>query len=216
MNKIGSLISGGWDPGTFSIERVLADAFIPGSNSYTFWGKGVSQGHSDAVRSEISGVIDARQYTIPIQEAIDSVRAGNNPMLKTRQRHTRLVYVVADKDADKERITREIKAMPDYFVDYDTTVEFITKEQMKEQHSAYPHGGFVITTGTTGNGNKASIEYNNQWESNPEATGNILVACARAVYRMRKDGKIGVITMLDVPPVLFSPRNREELIRSFM
>lgn len=215
-----ALISGGWDPGTFSLERVLGNAFLPTSNTYTFWGPGVSQGHSDAVR-KVAGVQDARQYTLPIQSALARVRKGTNPKLTTGEKHTRLVYVVAKPGADKRQIEKEIKKMPDYFEPYITGVDFITQEQMDRDHNAMPHGGFVLTTGQTGgllgkNPNKASIEYKNQWASNPEATGSILLACARAVHRLHKEGKTGAITMLDVPPKYYSGLTDEELLRQWM
>jgi len=210
-----AIISAGWDPGTFSLERVLADAFIPGSKRYTFWGKGVSQGHSDAVR-QVEGVADARQYTIPVEAALSSVRGGENPELTTRQKHTRLVYVVAKPGADREKITKDIVTMPNYFADYDTTVKFITAAQMKRDHSQYPHGGFVLATGNTSPANKALIEYRCQWGSNPEATANILVACARAGYRMKQEGKTGAFTMLDIPPSYYGRRSETELLQFFM
>jgi len=221
MNKVAekynhtSIISAGWDPGTFSLERVLADAFIPGAKNYTFWGPGVSQGHSDAVR-KIEGVLDARQYTLPIKKAIKEVRKGGNPELTTRQKHKRLVYVVTEKSFSRERIAHEILTMPNYFANYDTTVRFISKDEMKKNHTAYPHGGFVLTSGTTGNNHKALIEYRNGWDSNPEATGNILIACARACHRMNKEEKSGAYTMLDIPPAYYSPRTKGELLSKFM
>lgn len=210
-----SIISAGWDPGTFSLERVLADAFIPEAKHYTFWGVGVSQGHSDAAR-QVRGVKDARSYTIPIKEALEKVRIGENPDLTARQKHKRLVYVVAEENADLTRIDEEIRTMPNYFADYNTEVRFITEEEMKKNHSKYPHAGFVFASGKTGEGNKALIEYRCEWQSNPEATGNILVACARAAYRLRKEGKSGAFTMLDIPPAYLSPHSKEELLKSFM
>jgi diaminopimelate dehydrogenase len=213
-----AVISTGWDPGTFSQARVSADAFIPGAKHYTFWGKGVSQGHSDAVR-QIPGVKDARQYTIPVEDAIKRVREGENPELTTREKHTRLVYVVAKDDVDEERrqeIAEKIRTMPNYFADYDTTILFITEEEMKREHSKMPHGGFVMAAGQTGEGNKALIEYRCQWESNPEATGNILVAHARAASRLKQEEKSGAFTILDIPAAYLSPRSREELLRDFM
>jgi diaminopimelate dehydrogenase len=210
-----ALISAGWDPGTFSLERVLADAFLPGASHYTFWGHGVSQGHSDAVR-KIEGVLDARQYTLPVEAALEAVRQGRNPILTTRQKHTRQVYVVAKSGADSAKIERKIKEMPNYFADYDTEVKFISAQEMAEKHSKFPHGGFVMTTGETGRGSQARIEYSCQWQNNPEATGSILVACARAAHRLSREGKSGAFTMLDVPPAYYSPRSQEELLREFM
>ena len=211
------IISAGWDPGTFSLERVLGDSFLPDSKKYTFWGPGVSQGHSDAVR-KIAGVKDARQYTLPVEGALNSVRTGANPDLTTREKHRRLVYVVAESSDPKElaRIQQEIVSMPNYFVDYDTEVRFIGTEEMKQEHSAYPHGGFVLTAGETGSGNKAMIEYKNQWASNPEATGSILVACARAARRFDRMKLYGAYTMLDIPPNFYSPRSRKDLLKHFM
>jgi diaminopimelate dehydrogenase len=214
-NNYVSVISGGWDPGTFSLERVLADAFIPGAKHYTFWGMGVSQGHSDAAR-QVKGVKDARSYTIPSEDAIERARNGGNPDLTAREKHKRLVYVVAEEDADLARIDKEIKEMPNYFADYDTEVRFILEKEMKEKHSTYPHAGFVLASGKTGEGNKALIEYKCEWASNPEATGNILVACARAAYRLRKEGKSGAFTMLDIPASYFSPHSKEKLLEKFM
>jgi diaminopimelate dehydrogenase len=180
-----SVIPTGWNPGVFSLERVLSDAFLPGAAHYTFWGKGVSQGHSDAAR-HVEGVADARQYTIPVPAAMERVRSGGNPLLSTREKHMRLVYIVAREGADKARIEKSIKTMPHYYADYDTEVRFISAQQMKRDHSTYPHAGFVMTTGRTGDGNKALIEYRCQWSSNPEATGSILLAHARAAYRLRR------------------------------
>jgi len=210
-----SIISAGWDPGTSSLERVLGNAFLPGSKGYTFWGPGVSQGHSNAVR-EISGVVDARQYTLPVEDAVKRVRAGWKPELSTRQKHTRLVYVVAEKGADKAKIKRTIKTMPKYFADYDTNVVFISKGKMEREHSTYPHAGLVLTSGETGDGNKALIEYSNEWASNPEATASILVACARACSRLNTRGRIGAYTMLNLSPADLSPLSREELLERYM
>ncbi|MFB6357132.1 MAG: diaminopimelate dehydrogenase [bacterium] len=222
MDKISSendqlaVVSTGWDPGTFSLERVLADAFIPGADHYTFWGPGVSQGHSDAAR-QIEGVKDARQYTLPIDEAIERVRNGERPELETSEKHTREVYVVIEDGADKDRIEREIVEMPNYFEPYDTTVEFISEDEMERNHDEYPHGGFVMASGKTGSeGNKALIEYNCDWDSNPEATANILIAHARAASRMSERGEDGARTILEIQPADLSPYSRDELLSEFM
>ena len=208
--KIG-IISCGWDPGMFSLNRLYSESVLPGGNAYTFWGKGVSQGHSDAIR-RIEGVVDARQYTVPVPEALDAVRSGKNPELTTRQKHTRVCYVVAEEDADKERIEKEIVTMPNYFADYDTTVNFITAEEMKKDHSGLPHGGSVIYTGTTDNGNKTHvIEYSLKLDSNPEFTGSVLTAYARAAYRMNNNGESGAKTVFDVAPALLSPLSGDEI-----
>jgi diaminopimelate dehydrogenase len=210
-----ALISAGWDPGIFSIERVLGDAFLPQSYTYTFWGKGVSQGHSDAAR-KVKGVIDARQYTIPIEGALEKIRSGSNPELSKREMHKRLVYVVAESEADHERIRKEIMEMPNYYADYDTEVVFISAEEMKKNHSTYPHGGFVLTSGVTGENNRQILEYRCQLDSNPEFTGSVLVACSRAAFRLKQSGRIGAFTMLDIPPALFSPYSADELRRKFV
>lgn len=210
-----AIISTGWDPGIFSLERVLADAFVPGASHYTFWGKGVSQGHSDAAR-HVKGVKDARQYTIPVQTALERVRKGENPSLTTREKHTRLCYVVAEPGADKAAIEREIKEMPNYYSDYDTKVVFISEEEMKKDHSAYPHGGFVLATGRTGDGSSTLTEYRCQWGSNPAATGSILLAHARAAVRLSKEKKSGAFTILDIPPAYLSPRSAQELREKYM
>lgn len=214
-NNRVAIISAGWDPGTFSLERVLGDAFIQGSKRYTFWGPGVSQGHSDAIR-QVPGVADAIQYTMPYPAALDKVRAGGNPELSTREKHWRQCFVALKPDADSAAVIKAIKIMPNYFADYDTTVTFETPEKIAERKKEMPHGGFVMTSGQTGDGNKALIEYNNQWASNPEATGNILVACARANYRLQDGGRWGAFTMLDIPAAYLSPRSREELLKDFM
>ncbi len=209
--KLG-IISCGWDPGMFSLARIYAEAILPGCATYTFWGRGVSQGHSDAIR-RIAGVKDARQYTVPVPEAMEEVRAGKNPSLTTRQKHTRVCYVVAEEGADLERINREIVTMPDYFADYDTTVHFISLEELHEQHSGLPHGGSVISCGTTGRDGENShvVEYRLDLDSNPEFTGSILAACARAVARMAAEGRTGCMTLFDVPPAYLSPQSGEEL-----
>ncbi len=202
--KIG-IISCGWDPGMFSLNRVFASAVLPSGKDYTFWGKGVSQGHSDAVR-RIEGVLDARQYTIPVEEALDQVRSGSNPELTTRQKHTRECFVVAEEGADLARIENEIVTMPNYFADYDTTVHFITMEEMKANHSGIPHGGFVIRTGKTGWNEEYNnvIEYSLKLDSNPAFTSSVIVAYARAAYRMAKDGACGCKTVFDVTPAQLS------------
>lgn len=210
-----SVISAGWDPGIFSLERILGDAFLPGSKPYTFWGKGVSQGHSDAAR-KVEGVLDARQYTIPIEGAVQQVRAGETPNFSKRQMHKRLVYIVAEEGADLERIKKEIVEMPKYYKEYDTEVFFISQEEMKRDHSAYPHGGFVLTSGVTGEGHKEVLEYGLKLESNPEFTASVLVACARGAYRLRERGHSGAFTLLDLPLGLLSPHSGEVLRSKFM
>jgi diaminopimelate dehydrogenase len=205
-----AVISAGWDPGIFSLERVLGDAFLPGSKTYTFWGTGVSQGHSDAART-VEGVIDARSYTHPIDSAIQQVRSGNTPSFTKRQMHRRMVYVVAKEGTDKEEIRQAITGMPNYFSEYDTEVNFISKEKMAQEHAAYPHGGFVMTSGETGNKNKQLLEYRCQLASNPEFTGSVLVACARAAYQLKESGRKGAYTMLDIPPALYSPHSPDTL-----
>ena len=203
--KVG-IISCGWDPGLFSLNRLYASAILPEGKDYTFWGKGVSQGHSDAVR-RIKGVADARQYTIPVEEALQSIRKGENPDLTTREKHTREVFVVAGEGADKAAIEKEIVEMPNYFSDYDTTVHFIDEETMKRDHAALPHGGFVIRTGKTGweKENNHVVEYSLKLDSNPEFTASVLVALARAALRMNKEGMKGAKTIFDVPPAYLSP-----------
>jgi len=212
-----ALISCGWDPGMFSVNRLYAEAILPTGKTYTFWGKGVSQGHSDAIR-RIEGVLDAKQYTIPMDEALAAVRSGKNPDLTTRQKHLRECFVVADENADRARIASEIRSMPNYFADYDTVVHFITAEEMKRDHSGIPHGGFVIRSGKTGwNEDDTNIvEYNLKLDSNPEFTASVIVACARAAYRMRMEGAVGCKTMLDVPPSYLSPLSDEELRASLL
>ena len=209
--KIG-MISCGWDPGMFSLNRVYANAILPEGKDYTFWGRGVSQGHSDAIR-RIEGVRDARQYTCPVEAAVEAVRKGENPELTTRQKHTRECYVVAEEGADLARIEREIKTMPIYFDEYDTTVHFISEEELQRDHAGLPHGGFVIRAGQTGpNGErKHIIEYNLKLDSNPEFTGSVLVAAARAAFRMNQEGQTGAKTMLDVPPAYLCAQTGEEL-----
>ena len=208
-----ALISCGWDPGLFSLARVYAGAVLPDGVDYTFWGRGVSQGHSDAIR-RIPGVLDARQYTVPIPEAVEKVRAGENPELSIRQKHTRECFVVAAEDADKDTIRETIVTMPGYFADYDTTVTFITMEELCKNHSGLPHGGSVIRTGVTGidDANTQVFEFSLRLDSNPEFTGSVLAAFARAVDRMAKRGEKGCKTVLDIAPVDISPIAREELI----
>lgn len=205
-----ALISAGWDPGMFSLARIYASAILPCGTDYTFWGRGVSQGHSDAIR-KIEGVVDARQYTVPVPSALQAVRNGETPELTTRQKHTRECYVVADENADKKQIEYKIKNMPNYFADYDTSVTFISKEEMEEKHSALPHGGTVIRTGITGNGNKHVIEYSLNLDSNPEFTSSTLLAFARGIYRMHQRGIYGCKTVFDIAPADISPLSAEEL-----
>ena len=193
------LISVGWDPGMFSLNRLYANAILPGGKDYTFWGKGVSQGHSDAIR-RIAGVKDARQYTIPVESALEAVRSGSEPELTTRQKHTRECFVVAEEGADLKKIEEEIVTMPNYFADYDTTVHFISEEELLRDHAGIPHGGFVIRTGKTGwnNENSHVIEYSLKLDSNPEFTSSVLAAYARAAYRMSKEGQSGCKTVFDL------------------
>ena len=207
-----AVISCGWDPGLFSLARVYGNAILPDGNDYTFWGKGVSQGHSDACR-RVEGVLDARQYTIPVQSALDAVRSGANPELTTRQKHTREVFVVAEEGVDKAKIEETIKNMPNYFSDYDTTVHFISAEEMKANHSGLAHGGFVFRTGKTGweGEHKHVIEYRLTLDSNPEFTTSVLVAVARAAYRMSSEGQKGCKTILDIPPAYLSALDGAEL-----
>ena len=215
-NKI-AMISVGWDPGMFSLNRLYAKALLPNGKDYTFWGKGVSQGHSDAVR-RIDGVLDARQYTVPIEAALEAVRSGENPELSTREKHKRVCYVVAEDGADKSRIENEIKTMPNYFADYDTTVNFITAEEMEREHSGLPHGGFVIRSGNTGidKSKKHIIEYSLKLDSNPEFTASVLVAFARAAYKMNKEGLKGCKTVFDVPPAYLLPISAEEIRKEIL
>ncbi len=205
-----AVISCGWDPGMFSLARVYSQAILPDGSDYTFWGKGVSQGHSDAIR-RIEGVLDARQYTIPVEEALEAVRNGKNPTLSTREKHTRECFVVAKEGADKARIEKEIKEMPNYFSDYDTTVHFISMEELRRDHATLPHGGFVFRTGTTSENNHHVIEYALKLDSNPEFTGSVLVAVARAAYRQQAKGQSGARTILDLAPSELSPLSPEEL-----
>ncbi|MBR4633189.1 MAG: diaminopimelate dehydrogenase [Elusimicrobia bacterium] len=211
--KIG-IISVGWDPGLFSLNRMYANAILPDGKDYTFWGKGVSQGHSDAIR-RIDGVLDARQYTIPVEAAVNAVKNGENPTLTTRQKHTRECFVAVKDGADKAKIEKEIKEMPNYFADYDTTVHFITMDEMKKNHSGLPHGGSVIRTGQTANA-KHVIEYNLKLESNPEFTSSVLVAFARAAYKLNKEGLSGARTIFDIAPAYLSAKSGEELRKTML
>ena len=210
-----AVISGGWDPGLFSVNRLYAGAILPAGKDYTFWGKGVSQGHSDAVR-RLPGVLDCRQYTIPVDDAMDRVRKGEMPELSAREKHTRLCYVVAEDGADKAAIEKRIKEMPNYFADYDTTVVFISQEEMAEKHSGLPHGGCVIRSGYTGDGCKQTIEYSLKLDSNPRFTASVLVALARAAHRMGGHGMTGCYTIFDIAPADLSPMTREEMRKSLL
>ena len=212
-----ALISAGWDPGLFSLLRLLGNFVLPDGQDYTFWGRGVSQGHSDAIR-RIDGVINARQYTIPVPEALERVRSGENPSLTTRQKHTRECFVVPQEGADLTRIENEIKTMPNYFADYDTTVHFITEEELQRDHAGLPHGGFVLRTGATGDGEttRQMMEFSLRLESNPEFTASVLVCCARAVHRLHQQGQVGCTTILDVPPAYLSAESAEELRRRLL
>ena len=212
-----AIISVGWDPGMFSVNRLYAGAILPQGKTYTFWGRGVSQGHSDAIR-RIDGVIDARQYTIPSAEAMASVRAGESPELTVRQKHRRECFVVAAEGADLSRIEQRIKTMPNYFADYDTTVHFISKEELLRDHGGIPHGGSVIRSGSTGTAGESShiIDYSLKLDSNPEFTASVLVAYARAAYRMASEGLCGCRTVLDVPPSYISPLSAEELYKKLL
>ena len=208
-----AMVSVGWDPGMFSLARAYASAVLPDGKDYTFWGKGVSQGHSDAIR-RLNGVADAKQYTIPVETAVQAVRRGENPTLTTRQKHVRECFVVAKDGADKAEIEKQIKQMPNYFADYDTTVHFISQEELNKNHGGLPHGGVVIRSGVTGKEkeNKHVIEYSLKLDSNAEFTASVLVAYARAAYRMNQEKIYGCKTVLDVPPVYLSKENREDLI----
>ncbi len=212
-----ALISCGWDPGMFSLNRLFAESVLPCGNTYTFWGKGVSQGHSDAIR-RIEGVIDARQYTIPIDAALEAVRNGENPELSTRQKHLRECFVVAEENADEQRIEKEIKTMPNYFADYDTIVHFISQEELSAEHSGIPHGGFVIRSGKTGKDgeNTHIIEYSLKLDSNPEFTASVIAAYARAVYKMAQKGESGCKTVFDIPPAYLSAKTEEALRKELL
>ncbi len=211
QNGNTSIISVGWDPGLFSINRLYGDAILPNGGYYTFWGKGVSQGHSDAIR-RVKGVKNGIQYTIPVESAVDAARSGNLPELTTRQKHTRVCYVVAEEGANLAEIEKTIKEMPNYFSDYDTTVNFISEEELKNNHSKMAHGGFVIHSGSTNNGtNNHIIEYPLKLDSNPEFTGSVLVAYARAAYRLAQKGEYGAKTVFDIAPAMLSPKTGEIL-----
>lgn len=207
--KIG-LISVGWDPGLFSMARLLFGAVLPDGNDYTFWGRGVSQGHSDAIR-RVAGVKDARQYTVPVEQAVEAVRRGENPQLTTRDKHKRECYVAAEEGADLARIEKEIKEMPNYFADYDTTVHFISEEELKEKHGGLPHGGFVLRSGATG-GNKHLLEFSLKLDSNPEFTASVLTAYARAVVKLSKEGVSGAKTVFDIPLKYLSDKEYGDII----
>ncbi|MCI8790362.1 MAG: diaminopimelate dehydrogenase [Lachnospiraceae bacterium] len=212
-----AIISVGWDPGMFSLNRMYAGAILPQGKDYTFWGRGVSQGHSDAIR-RIDGVKDAKQYTIPVDSALAAVRAGEDPELTTRQKHTRECFVVAEEGADLARIETEIKTMPNYFADYDTTVHFISEEELKRDHSRIPHGGFVLRSGSTGweKENRHLIEYSLKLDSNPEFTASVIAAYARAAYRLSGEGAHGCKTVFDIAPAYLSAKSGEELRASLL
>lgn len=212
-----SIISAGWDPGMFSINRLYSQAILPNGSDYTFWGPGVSQGHSDAVR-RIDGVLNAKQYTIPSEDALNRVRSGEQPQLSVREKHTRVCYVVAKNGADLGKIEEEIKSMPNYFADYDTTVHFISNDEFEAEHMGISHGGFVILTGTTGENqrNKHVIEYNLTLDSNPEFTAGVLVACARAAYRMNNEGMRGCKTLFDIAPAYLHPQSADQLRKNLL
>ncbi len=213
--KTTALISVGWDPGMFSLARLYGGAILPNGKDYTFWGKGVSQGHSDAIR-RIDGVVDARQYTIPVQSAMQAVRKGETPDFTARQKHQRECFVVAKDGADKQIIERTIKEMPNYFADYDTTVHFISAEEMAQNHAGLPHGGTVIRTGKTGEENTHVIEYSLKLDSNAQFTSSVLVACARAVKRLHDNGAFGCKTLFDVPPAYLSAMPYEQLVKNLL
>jgi diaminopimelate dehydrogenase len=210
-----SVISTGWDPGLFSLNRLLAEAVLPEGNEYTFWGKGVSQGHSDAIR-RVEGVKNGVQYTIPSEEAADKVRSGQNPVLTTREKHLRECFVVAEPGADQARIEQEIKSMPNYFSDYDTVVNFISEEELKKNHGTMPHGGMVFRSGKTGQNSTQIIEFGLKLDSNPEFTASVLVAYARAVYKFSKEGVNGAKTVFDVPYAYLSPKSPEQLRKELL
>ena len=215
-NTVG-IISVGWDPGMFSLNRLYANAILPEGEDYTFWGKGVSQGHSDAIR-RIEGVKDAKQYTIPVDSALEAVRSGNNPELTTREKHTRECFVVLEDGADAAKVEEEIKTMPNYFADYDTTVHFISEEELKANHSGIPHGGFVLRSGVTGweKEHKHLIEYSLKLDSNPEFTSSVLIAYARAAYRLSKEGQSGCKTVFDIAPAYLSAKDGAELRKEML
>lgn len=210
-----AIISVGWDPGLFSLNRMYANAILPEGKDYTFWGRGVSQGHSDAIR-RIKGVKDAKQYTVPVEKAVQAVRNGENPTLTTREKHTRECYVVLEPGADPKQVEHEIVTMPNYFSDYDTTVHFITEEELKKNHSGIPHGGFVLRSGITGENEKHIIEYSLKLDSNPGFTSSVLTAYARAAYRMANEGQTGCKTVFDIPPAYLSPKSADELRKTML
>lgn len=210
-----NIISTGWDPGLFSLNRLYGESFLPSGKTYTFWGKGISQGHSDAIR-RIEGVLDARQYTIPIEEALDSVRSGKNPNLSTRQKHLRECFVVAAETADKTAIEKEIVTMPNYFDEYDTVVHFISQETLNAEHAGMPHGGFVLRSGGTSEKINHIIEFSLKLDSNPEFTSSVLVAYARAAHRLAQKGEKGAFTVFDIPPAFLSPKTPEELRKELL
>ncbi len=212
--KLG-LISCGWDPGMFSLARVYGEAILPGASTYTFWGKGVSQGHSDAIR-RIEGVADARQYTVPVPSALEAVRSGSTPVLSTREKHTRECYVVAKEGADKAKIEKEIKEMPNYFADYETIVHFVSEEEVSKMQQKLSHGGFVIRSGNTTDENGHILELSLKLDSNPEFTGSVLTAYGRAVARLAKEGKTGVVTVFDIPIKYLSPISEEDLRKNLL
>jgi len=216
-NKSGKLavISTGWDPGLFSLNRLLFESILPEGNGYTFWGKGVSQGHSDAIR-RIAGVKDGKQYTIPVEAAVQSVRNGENPELSTREKHLRECFVVAEEGADQARIRDEIVSMPNYFADYDTVVHFISEEELKRDHSAMPHGGLVLRSGKTGTNTTQIMEFGLNLGSNPEFTSSVLVAYARAAYKLHKEGQVGAKTVFDIPFGYLSPKSAAELRKELL
>ena len=221
IDKIGNdsgtltLISTGWDPGLFSIYRILGETMLPVGNTYTFWGKGVSQGHSDAIR-RVKGVIDGKQYTVPIEEALEKVRSGENPDLATREKHLRVCYIVVEEGADKAKIEEEIKTMPNYFDEYDTEVNFISQEELEKNHSGMPHGGYVIRTGQSEIGTNQRMEFVLELGSNPEFTSSVLIAYARAVRRMADKGKTGCLTVFDVPLAMLSEKSGEDLRKELL
>lgn len=212
-----AIISVGWDPGLFSLNRMYANAILPEGNDYTFWGRGVSQGHSDAIR-RVKGVKDGKQYTVPVEKAIQSVKNGENPVLSTREKHTRECFVVLEEGADPKQVEHDIVTMPNYFSDYDTTVHFISEEELKKNHSGIPHGGFVLRSGVTGfnKEEKHIIEYSLKLDSNPGFTSSVLVAYARAAFRMYKEGQAGCKTVFDIPPAYLSPKSAEELRKTML
>ena len=212
-----AIISVGWDPGLFSLNRMYANAILPEGNDYTFWGRGVSQGHSDAIR-RVKGVKDGKQYTVPVEKAIQAVKNGENPVLSTREKHTRECFVVLEEGADPKQVEHDIVTMPNYFADYDTTVHFISEEEFKKNHSGIPHGGFVLRSGVTGfnKDEKHIIEYSLKLDSNPGFTSSVLVAYARAAFRMYKEGQTGCKTVFDIPPAYLSPKSAEELRKTML